>query len=219
MSRGRFVVAVVGLFISLAVACTGREAAPTSPSTFASRATGAGADGSTLKATAPIPIAPINGVTVPQGQAVTLVVTNSTTPYASGVTLLYRFELQNSGGTVVESQVVAGGAGTTSRTVAATLQGDATYRWRARAEYQETVGPWSALQSFVAPNEGYNLPGALYDPLTNGKTIGRLGGSGNVTWIPGQGIRMNDVFAYVVYELPRIYSSGEMSVEVTGLYP
>ena len=219
MSRDTLVVAVVVPFITLALACTSREAAPTSPSTFAPGTTGAAADGSTLKATAPTPTSPINAVKVPQGQPVTLVVTNSTTPYTSGVSLVYRFEVQNAGGAVVESQVVASGAGTTSRTVAATLEGDVTYRWRARAEYQESVGPWSALQSFIAPNEGYNRPGALYDPLTNGKTIGTIGGSGNVTWVLGQGIRMNDVFAYVVYQLPQIYSSGEMSVEVTGLYP
>lgn len=30
---------------------------------------------------------------------------------------------------------------------------------------------------------------------------------------------MNDEFAYVVYDLPQNYSSGEMSVEVTGLAP
>src|SRR5204862_4491231 len=46
-----------------------------------------------------------------------------------------------------------------------------------------------------------------------------IGGSGNVTWVPGQGIRINDERAYVVYELPQVFSSGEMSVEVTGLGP
>ena len=30
---------------------------------------------------------------------------------------------------------------------------------------------------------------------------------------------MNDQFAYVIYQLPQVYSSGEMSVEVTGLAP
>ena len=57
----------------------------------------------------------------------------------------------------------------------------------------------------------------LFDPLTNGKTVGTIGGSGNVTFVPGQGIRMNDELAYVVYQMPQVFSSGEMSVEVTGL--
>ena len=100
------------------------------------------------------------------------------------------------------------------------LNGDQTYQWRARPEYQAIAGPWSARQSFVAPaNNGYNLPGALFDPLVNGKTVGRIGGSGNITWVPGEGIRMNDELAYVVYELPQVFSSGEISVEVTGLGP
>jgi hypothetical protein len=215
MSREKCVIA----FVALTMACTGRQPAPTSPSTLAPGIVGAAADGSTLKATAPTATAPINGVKVAQGEAVTLVVANSTTPYATGVSLSYRFELQNAGGAVVESALVAGGQGTTARTVATTLDGDQTYRWRARAEYQGNAGPWAALQSFVAPNEGYNRPGALFDPLTNSKTIGKIGGSGNVTFVPGQGIRMNDVFAFVVYELPQIYSSGEMSAEVTGLAP
>jgi len=211
----------VALSLGLAIACTGHSSAPTSPSTSGPGGVGAAADGSTLKATAPTPISPINGARIPQGSAVLLQVNNSTMPYSTGSAsaLSYRFEVQASGGFVVESQVVVGGQSTTSRAVAAQLNADQLYNWRARAEYQGSVGPWSALQSFVAPNEGYNLPGALYDPLTNGRTIGRLGGSGNVTFVAGQGIRMNDVFAYVVYELPQIYSTGEMSVEVSGLYP
>jgi hypothetical protein len=220
MSREKLGVSVVALTIALAMACTSRTTGPTSPSTLAPGATAAAADGSTLKATAPSPTSPINAVKLPPGPPVILVVTNATTPYVSGITLVYRFEVQTAGGAVVESQVVAGGAGTTSRTVAAALDGDATYRWRARAEYQESAGPWSGLQSFVAPvNDGYNRPGALFDPLVNGKTVGRIGGSGNVTWVPGQGIRMNDELAYVVYQLPQVYSSGEISVEVTGLNP
>ena len=67
--------------------------------------------------------------------------------------------------------------------------------------------------------EGYIRGTELYDPLTNGKTVGTIGGSGNVTWVPGQGIRMNDELAYVVYQLPQVFSSGEISVEVTGLNP
>jgi hypothetical protein len=219
MSLGKSA-AAVAVVAALVCACTSRGAAPTNPSTLPPGVLGAGADGSTLKTTAPTPTAPINAVRIPQGQQVVLAITNSTFPYGGTLPLSYRFEVQSAGGFVVESQLVAGGQSSTARTVAAPLTGDQVYTWRARAEYQGFSGPWSALQSFVAPlNEGYNRPGALYDPLTSGKTVGRIGGSGNVTWIPGQGIRMNDVFAYVVYELPQLYSSGEMSVEVTGLYP
>ena len=218
MSLGKSA-AAVAVISALVCACTSRGAAPTSPSTLPPGAVGAAADGSTLKVTAPTPTAPINAVRIPQGQQVVLNVTNSTLPYGGTLPLSYRFELQNAAGVVVESQVVGGGSGSTVRPVATILNADETYRWRARAEFDVYIGPWSALQSFIAPNEGFIRATQLYDPLTNGKTVGRIGGSRNVTFIPGQGIRMNDVFAYVVYQLPQIYSSGEMSVEVTGLYP
>jgi hypothetical protein len=221
MSRAKLAVTVVAGFVALSFACTSHEAGPASPSSTRVPGTiDAAVDGSTLKATAPIPTSPINGVKLPQGQPVNLVVTNATTPYTSGVALAYRFEVQNAAGSVLESQVVASGQGTTSRTVAAKLDDDQTYRWRARAEYNGDPGPWSALQSFVTPaNDGYIRGTELYDPLTNGKTIGTIDGSRNVTFVPGQGIRMNDDFAYVVYQMPQVFSSGEMSVEVTGLGP
>ncbi len=78
---------------------------------------------------------------------------------------------------------------------------------------------WSEVRTFKTKLVGYNKPGALYDPLVNGETVGSIGGSGNITWVPGQGIRMNDQRAYVVYTLPQVYSSGEISAEVTGLGP
>jgi hypothetical protein len=75
------------------------------------------------------------------------------------------------------------------------------------------------VRSFKTKVTGYNKPGALYDPLVNGETVGVIGGSRNVTFVPGQGVRLNDLRAYVYYELPQTYSSGEMSVEVSGLAP
>jgi hypothetical protein len=180
----------------------------------------ANADGSTLKATAPTPRSPINTAGVTPGEPVVLVVGNSTPTYAANVVLSYRFELSNAAGALVESAVVPSGSGSTSRTVAAELDGDQTYQWRARAEYQGNAGPWSARVSFVAPAlKGYIRGTELFDPLTNGATVGTIGGSNNVTWVPRQGIRMNDEYAYVVYEMPQTFSSGEISAEVTGLGP
>lgn len=201
------------------VACSKQSASPSAP-TSAVVSQSANPDGSTLKATAPTLQSPINGVKLLQGQPVTLVVTNSTTPYATGIPLSYRFEVTPVAGAAVESAVVPGGSGATSRTVAVPLNGDQTYQWRARAEYLGYFGPWSGYQTFIAAaNDGYIRGTELFDPLTNGKTVGEIGGSGNVTWVPGQGIRMNDDRAYVIYQLPQVFSSGEISVEVTGLAP
>jgi len=207
----------VAIPLALFIACTSHPSAPTSPSTIVGGPSGAAADGSTLKTTAPAPVSPVNGVKVTD-TAVVLVVTNATPMFTSNVALSYRFELQNAAGTVVESQLVAGGVSTTSRTVAAPLDGEVTYRWRARAEFQGAVGPWSALQSFVSPVAGYNRPGALYDPLTSGTTA--IGSPfGLYTWIPGQGIRFDEEYAYVSYKLPASYPSGEISIEATGVGP
>ncbi len=220
MSRQYLAAAFTALVVAVAMACTSGKGAPTSPSGLLSGGTGAAADGSTLKATAPAPTSPINGVRAPENAPTVLVVTNSSMPYTSnsGLTLSYRFELQNAAGGVIENALVPGGVGSTSRTVTGAMNGNETYRWRARAEFQEFVGPWSPLQSFVASStNGYNLPGALYDPLVNGTTIGQI--NGNVTFVPGQGLRTNDQFSFVVYPLPQSYPTGEISVEVTGLGP
>ena len=97
------------------------------------------------------------------------------------VPLSYRFELTNAAGAVVENILVPSGAGTTSRTVTADLDSEAPYQWRVRPEYQGTAGPWSARASFVSPpSEGYIKGAELYDPLTNGRTIGHHRRPGDV---------------------------------------
>jgi hypothetical protein len=133
------------------------------------------------------------------------------------VPLTYRFEIQNTSGTkVYEFGGVAEGASTTSHSSNASLTADQTYRWRARAEYQGFVGPWSSLASFVAPTtDGYISGNELYDPLINGKTIGEI--HGPVTFIPGLGVRLEGQDSYISYELPQTLTEGEFSILVTNL--
>ena len=119
--------------------------------------------------------------------------------------------------TVSGTGIAEDASGKTKFTPTQDLQPTTKYYWRARMVQGATNSDWSDVRTFKTKLVGYNKPGALYDPLVNSETIGTV--SGNYTWVPGQGIRMNDEFAYVVYDLPQIYSSGEMSVEVTGLAP
>ena len=121
--------------------------------------------------------------------------------------------------TVSGTGVAEDPSGKTSFTPTADLQPTTKYYWRSRLVQGGTNSDWSDIRTFKTKLVGYNKPGALYDPLVNSETIGTIGGSRNATWMPGQGIRMNDELAYVVYELPQVYSSGEISVEVTGLNP
>src|SRR5439155_14544128 len=129
-----------------------------------------------------------------------------------------RIEVMNAGGGNVETAVVAGGANTTSRPVTATLEGEQTYQWRVRAEYQGVAGPWSAVQSFVAPpNDGYIRGNELYDPLINGKTIGEI--HGPVRFIPGVGVQLLAWESYNSYQLPQTLTVGEYSLLVTNMAP
>src|SRR4030095_15278462 len=110
----------------------------------------------------------------------------------------------------------AGGAGTTSHTIAAELESEQNYQWRARPEYQGTAGPWAARQAFVSPqSRGYLRGGELYDPLTNGKTIGTI--VGPVTFIPGVGVRLEGHESRLVYQLQAPLEDGEMSVLITNV--
>lgn len=215
MKCASWLVAVIACALALP-ACSTELQSPATPSNVASpERLDANADGSTLKATAPTPNSPINTAGVTPGEPVVLVVGNSTTTYAAGISLSYRFEVTNAAGALVESGLVASGSSTTSRTVAAELEGDQTYQWRARAEYQGTVGPWSTRVSFVAPaTNGYIRGNELYDPLINGKTVGV---AHDAAFVPGVGIRLNSNSSYVSYELQQPLTGGEYSVLVTNL--
>ena len=153
----------------------------------------------------------------------TLTVVNGT-PNQSG-TKTYEFQISDntaftaSANAVSSPEVSEDPSGRTKFTVGQDLQPTTTYYWHARVVQGTSKSDWSDTRSFKTKLVGFNRPGALYDPLVNSETVGSIGGSGNITWVPGEGIRMNDELAYVVYELPQVLSSGEISVEVTGLHP
>src|SRR5262245_1436334 len=129
------------------------------------------------------------------------------------------FSVSATAASISTSAIVEDPSGKTNFTPGQDLLAGTTYYWHARLVQGTTKSDWSETRSFKTRLVGYNKPGGLFDPLTNGETVGSIGGSGNVTWMPGQGIRMNDQLAYVVYQLPQVFSSGEMSVEATGLGP
>jgi hypothetical protein len=148
-----------------------------------------------------------------------LTVVNGTSNQTGAKT--YEFEISDSStfttGTVASPDVAEDASGKTTYTLTQDLQPTTKFYWHARTVQGSSKSDWSEVRTFKSKLVGYNKPGALYDPLVNGETIGSIGGSGNITWVPGQGIRMNDQRAYVVYTLPQTFSSGEISVEATGL--
>ena len=109
--------------------------------------------GVTLKATAPAPASPINGEET-NDVRVTLVTENASAENVDvGVPFTYRFELYTDGDamTRVDAGTVMQGVGTTSYDVPIKTEHNARYVWRARAEYNDQAGPWSANAAFRTP--------------------------------------------------------------------
>ncbi len=200
-----------------ATACSKNAQPSASPNASSPTAASAAADGSTLKSTAPTPQSPANGQQ-PSSLEVVLTLANSTTKYADGIPATYRIQVLNGAGTLAYevANVASGGAGVTAHTVTASLEGDRPYSWRARAEHDGAIGPWSATANFVAPaSTGYIRGNELYDPLMNGKTVGSM--VGPLTFIPGVGLKLETQESYVAYQLPQTLTEGEFSLLVTGM--
>lgn len=201
--------------LALTVACGKQAAAPTSPSVTAAVTGEAAPDGSTLKVTAPTPIAPINGVKVESPDGVALFISNASSKFGSGLALRYEFEVLNAAGSRIFHNTINGASSTTGIAVAAALEGDQTYRWRARAVLNDAVGPWSAYASFVAPTtEGYIRGNELYDPLNNGKTIGTINGPVSFS---NRGVNLQEFQSHISYVLPQQLAEGEFSMFVSNI--
>ena len=107
---------------------------------------------------------------------------------------------------VTKPGVAEGGGGTTSFTVEEDLQPTTRLYWRARMTQGTTTSDWSAGASFRTKLMGFSRPGELYDPLIHGETVGQI--VGDVTFIPGRGVQLNNVSSHVRYLLPQTVSVG-----------
>jgi hypothetical protein len=167
----------IAAFIAVTLACS--KSQPLSP-TLPAITNSAPADGSTLKASAPRPQSPMNDVRISEEGFPTLTIGTSSTTFTDNVALQYRFELFDEGGTRVAGALVGG----PSWQVIDELEFDKRYTWRARAENGGDAGPWSELAAFRSPDAGYIRGSKVYDPLINGKTVGKQFGG---RFVPGQG--------------------------------
>jgi hypothetical protein len=149
-----------------------------------------------------------------------LTVVNGTSSQPAG-TRSYEFQIADnesfspvaaSGTAVAEN---AGGK--TSFTPADDLQPTTRMYWRVRFTQDSTTSEWSKVGRFKTRLVGYNKPGELYDPLVHGETVGSP--VGNYSFVADKGIRLNDIYSYVVYQLPQTVTKGEISMEVEGLRP
>ncbi len=209
MKQSKWLVLAGGVLAATAIAC-GTTPSPTAPAAAAPTSAEAGASGETLKVGAPTVQSPANSVQLTSSTAV-LTFTAITGTYATFVPS-YQIELKNAAGTLVANPTLT----TTSYTVTATLAVDAIYTWRVRATYQGAFGPWSSTATFrtQAIPPAYISGNTIFDPLHTGNTVGQRVGS--TTFVPGQGLRLNEQTSHVRYDLPTNLQAGEMSVFILG---
>jgi len=139
-----FLRVAIGLLVLSGIGCSTsvQPTAPT-PSPNASSAP----DGSTLKATPPVPQSPVGDQQVPARTPITLVAAPADGIFVAA-TFQYRFELRDAEGELVQE---SGLMGDTSWQVTADLEADSRYLWRVRAEIGNAAGPWSETVSFMSP--------------------------------------------------------------------
>ena len=129
-------------------------------------------------------------------------------PASAGISRYYKV-------IVTQANVAEGGDGKTVFDVPGDLQPTTRFYWRARARQGTTDGPFSATATFRTKIEGYNRPGELFDPLTNGTTVGAL--VNNVSLTPGRGATINTNESHIRYVLPQMMPIGEFSFEAEGI--
>jgi hypothetical protein len=217
MQHKKLVACTSAVFLAVAMACSKGSDTPVSPSTAQPGSTEAGPNGETLKASAPTPQSPINNA---QPDQLAFTADKSTGTYSSSLApaYTYEFEVKNSANTTVCSSGALGGGSGSSVTwtpTTCTLEFDAPHTWRLRATYQGAFGPWSSAASFRSPAGGFIRGNEVFDPLTNGKTVGQI--IGPVTFIPGVGVRLEEYVSHIRYPLEQTLLQGEFSIIVTNM--
>ena len=131
------------------------------------------APASSLKASTPTALSPVNDQRSATLTSTTLVASGATGRYAT-LALQYRFQVFNDAGTLVQD---SGLVGAPTWTIAITLTPLKRYTWKVRAEYQGTPGAWSTTASFTTPEEppAYNTPIGNWDVCAGLQTATLVG--------------------------------------------
>jgi hypothetical protein len=159
------------------------------------------------------------------GNRTALEVENATVDQSGQIT--YEFEIADNqnvtiaGGRGFMQVVPQGGNGRTVFNLDQDLAPNRTYFWHARLVIVTSTGtfkgPYSTTTRLRTELRGENRAGFMFDPLTNGTTIGNA--IGNITIIKGQGARFNDNSALIRYPLVQTLQSGEHSFYATNVDP
>lgn len=197
---------VVTALALIAVACGGDP--PTTPSET---------PGNTALA-APVPNSPLNNQQT-NSRRPTLTVTNAVATGTVG-TVTYRFEVSeessfpNNSRTLVQDGV-AQGTSTTSWTPGTDLIPNFPYFWRARATNGTITSEYSRQETFKTQNVGFRDGANIYDPMTNGQTVGtQVGGS----LVVGKGWIASSLGDAIIYDIPTT-TAARFEFDVLGVDP
>ncbi len=171
---------------------------------------------STVTVGAPGIVSPADGTQV-TGEA-TLTVSNAPVSGGTGPAS-YTFQVATDSGftgiAAQSSNVPEGASGQTSWTVGSELAAGELF-WRARASVGGTVGPFSTTSRIdyrgAVSTGGKTDKILLFDPLTNGMTLGDIGG-GQLT---PEGWKVEASSNFIVYDMPTI-ETGFLELDVKGL--
>jgi hypothetical protein len=197
--------------LALVFACSKNPEAPAAPGGATPDASDAAADGSTLKVTAPTPQSPVNNA---QQDVLLLTAGTSTGRFVQGMSFSYEFEIRNAGNNpVCNSGAIASSGSTVSYSPTCTLDFDAPHTWRVRAVRGTSFGPWSSAATFRSPAGGFIRNNEVFDPLTNGRTVGDIRGAVEFS---AQGAKLVGHDSHIRYALPQNLQEGEFSLMVLG---
>jgi hypothetical protein len=217
MYRHKLIPALVVL-TALAIACARQSPSPTSPSSATPGSANA-EDPVTLKASAPRPVSPVNDAKLEVDRPV-LTIERATGTYDPSAVFEYRFQLLNDAGVVIHDSGAQFDLTSYAVPTSVTFDFEKRYTWRARAESNRGLGPWTnsvasnPITSFVTPAGAYIRGNEIRDPLTAGVTVGR---AVNCTFIPGVGVRLDGRESYLEYQLQTPLVEGEFSALMTNI--
>ena len=220
MRNARIILAIV--LLGAALGCGSDKTTVAGPSSSSSGTTQSAA----AVLTKPTPDSPGDGEQLDTKRP-TLTVANGTSTQATPAKT-YEFQVSDTSGftatatfnvwfaiTATGTGIAEGSNGKTSYTLTQDLQPATRYYWRARLVQGTAQSDWSDVRSFKTRLEGYNRPGALYDPLIFGETVGER--VGQTTFVTGKGIRIDNNASMIRYLLPQTVTTGEFSMDVEGL--
>jgi hypothetical protein len=136
--------------LALTLACNAAPNSPTAPDASIPGAADAAADGSTLKVGTPTLVSPTGDVRLSTRQP--LMIATSTSGKFVNRPFSYEFQLLDDNNNVVRSATVGGGD-TPSWQYPENLERDTPYRWKVRATFNGSVGPWSSTGRFFTVRE------------------------------------------------------------------